>query len=124
MATSRQEVARFLFDFKAALTLEHVIWASRADEAKAPLSGLEVTRNQAIEYLKELTPDNYCKGPDPDDFQDDREVWVFGMDVLGAEAYIKVALQQDSRRRSVRHALIWSFHKAEYSMRYPIKGAS
>jgi hypothetical protein len=123
MATSRQDVAHFLLDFKAALTLEHVRWVSREDQAKAPLSGLEVTRNQAVNCLKELTPDNYSKGPDPDDFQDDQEVWVFGMDVLGVEAYIKVALQQDSRRRSVRHALIWSFHKAEYPMRYPIKGA-
>jgi hypothetical protein len=57
MAT-RQQVAQFLRDFKAALTLGHVRWLRRSDQTKAHLSGLEVTRNQAADYL--LDHDQYA----------------------------------------------------------------
>lgn len=120
MAT-REQVAQFLRDFKAALTLGHVRWLRRSDQTKAHLSGLEITRNQAVDYLLGLTPDNYSKGPEPDDFDSKRDVWFFGSDVEGTEAYIKLALQPDQRRRTVVHAVIWSFHAAEYPVKYPLR---
>ena len=121
---TRREVAQFLGDFKAALSLEHVQWLLRSDRKKIHLSGLEITPNQAIEYLHGLTPDNYSKGPDPDDFEPEREVWCFGCDILGTEAYIKLALQPDRKRKTIVHAMIWSFHKAEHQMRYPLRESS
>jgi hypothetical protein len=123
MAT-RQQVARFLREYKAALTLEHVHWLRRADQSKAHLSGLEINRDQAMVFLHGLTPENYCKGPDPDDFEPTRDVWVFGRDVHGTEAYIKLALQPDKRRRTVVDALIWAFHASEYQMKYPLRESS
>ncbi len=123
MAT-REQVAQFLRDFKAALTLGHVRWLERAAEGKAHLSGLDISRNRAIEYLVSLTPDNYSKGPEPDDFQPEENVWVFGCGVEGTEAYIKLKLQPDPRRRTVVHAVIWSFHAAEHPMRFPLRGSS
>ena len=121
---TRQQVAQFLNEFKAALSLGFVRWLERSAEGKAHLSGLNINRNQAVEYLHSLTPDNYCKGPEPDDFESTRYVWVFGSDVEGTEAYIKLTLQPDPRKRTVVHALIWSFHAAEYRMQYPLKGLS
>jgi hypothetical protein len=56
---SRQEVSRFLGAFKAAVSLGYVRWLNRSAESKAPLSGLEITRNQALGVLQGLTPDNY-----------------------------------------------------------------
>ena len=120
---TRREVAQFLSEFKAALTLGFVRWLKRSAEGKAHLSGLNINRNQAIEHLHGLTPDNYCKGPEPDDFDQNRDVWFFGADVEGTEAYIKLALQPDPRRRTVVNALIWSFHTAEHPLRYPLEGA-
>ena len=123
MAT-REEVAQFPREFKAAVTLGYVRLRRRRDEKKAHFSGLDITRNQAIGYLFALTPDNYSKGPEPDDFAEERDVWFFGCDVNGTEAYIKVALEPDTRRRTVTHALIWSFHPSEYPMKYPLRESS
>jgi hypothetical protein len=118
---TRQEVASFLGDFKAAVSLGHVHWLSRSDETKAHLSGLMITRDQATSCLLSLTPDNYSKGPESDDFNETRQVWTFGCDVNGVEAYIKVTMQQDPRRTTVVNALIWSFHAAEHPLKYPLR---
>ncbi len=123
MAT-REEVTQFLGAFKTAFSFGHGRWVRRANVEKAHLSGLEINRNQAIEYLNKLTPDNYYRGPDPDDFEPKREVWCFGADILSTEAYIKLALQPDDRRRTVVNAFIWSFHKSEHSIRYPLRESS
>jgi hypothetical protein len=73
------------------------------------------------DYLLGLTPDNYSKGPEPDA---QRDVWFFGCDVEGTEAYIKLALERDKRRRTVVHAVVWSFHAAEYPVKYPLRESS
>ncbi len=118
---TRQDVASFLGDFKAAVSLGYIHWLHRADETKAHLSGLEITRNQAVDCLHDLTPDNYSKGPEPDDYDENRQVWIFGCDVVGVEAYIKLTMQPDSHRKTVVNALIWSFHVAEHPLRYPFR---
>jgi hypothetical protein len=88
------------------------------------LSGLAITRDQAVEYLLGLTPDNDSRGPDPDDFEPQRDVWFFGCDMEGKEAYIKWALQPDERRRTVTRAIVWSFPKAEHPMKSPLRESS
>jgi hypothetical protein len=118
---TRQQIAQFLKDFKAAVSLGHVHWLQRADESKSHLSGLRINMNQAVDCLAVLDVDNYVGGPTPDDFAPEREVWVFGCDVLGTEAYIKLALQPDNKRRTVVHALIWAFHAAEHPLRFPLR---
>ncbi len=118
---TRQKVASFLGDFKAAVSLGYIHWLNRADETKAHLSGLEIIQNQAVDYLHGLTPDNYSKGPEPDHYDENRQVWTFGCDVSGAEAYIKLTMHPDSRRKTVINALIWSFHAAEHPLRYPFR---
>ncbi len=116
---TRQQVAQWLSEFKAAVTLGYVKWLSRPAE-RQHLVDLGINQNQALELLRRLTPDNYSKGPEPDDSKPDRDVWVFGCDVAGTEAYIKLALQPDNKRRNVWHALIWSFHPADHPMSYPL----
>ncbi len=113
-----------LDEFKAALALGYVRWVHRSDARKAHLSGLTVTTDGAVQCLGELSPDDYSRGPDPDDFAPERELWVFGRKVAGMEAYIKVALEPDIRRRTVVHAVIWSFHAADYPMKYPLRTSS
>jgi hypothetical protein len=116
---TRQEVARFLADFKAAIALGYVHWLPRPAD-RQHLINLGITQNQALDCIKKLTPDNYCKGPEPDDTKPDRSVWIFGCDVIGIEAYIKLALQPDNRKRNVVHGLIWSFHRSDRPLKYPL----
>jgi hypothetical protein len=118
---TRREVADFLCAFKAALSLGHTKWRRRSDENRAHLSGLEITQNEAVTHLMGLTPDNYSAGPEPDDFAPEQDVWVFGCDIKGTEAYVKLSLEPDRYRRTVTYAVIWSFHPAEYSIRYPLR---
>ena len=118
---TRQDVARFLADFKATITLGFVHWLPRPAERQHLVGLGGITQNQALEFIKKLTPDNYCKGPEPDDTKPERSVWIFGCDVYGTEAYIKLALQPDSRKRYVVHGLIWSFHCADYPLKYPLR---
>ena len=83
--SKRREIASLLSDAKAAISSGHVHWVQRGDETKAHLSGLEITRNQALEHILGLTPDNYCSGPEVDDF-DGTDVWVFGCLVVKLSA--------------------------------------
>ena len=117
---ARQVVAEFLSDFKGAVALGYVHWVPRAED-RQHLIDLGITQNQALELIKQLTPDNYSQGPEPDDSKPDRDVWVFGCDAGGSEAYIKLALQPDNKRKHVVHGMIWSFHPADFSMKYPLR---
>ncbi|MEX2560255.1 MAG: hypothetical protein WD403_10095 [Pirellulales bacterium] len=118
---SREAVAQFLSDFRAAIRLGFIHWLPRPED-RQHLIDLNITQNQALERLTQLTPENYSKGPQPDDVKPDREVWTFGFDLDGAEVYLKLALQPDPRRRHVVHGLIWSYHRAEWPMSYPLRG--
>ena len=120
MAT-RQEVNEFLSDFKAALTLGHTRWPKRSAKGKEHLAGLGITRDRAMAYLQGLKTEDYSEGPSPDDFEPASDVWTFGAMVDKTEAYIKVTLRPDPRKRTVTHAVIWSFHAAEYRIKYPLR---
>lgn len=117
---TRQDVAEFLSEFKSAIRLGFVTWLPRPAD-RQHLVDLNITQNQALEIISGLTPDEYSKGPDPDDTKPDRNVWVFGATVGADEAYIKLTLQPDNKRRTVVHGLIWSFHKADRPLQYPLR---
>ena len=116
---TRQQVAQFLNDFKATVTLGFVRWLPRPAERQHVID-FGISQNQALEFIRRLTPANYSKGPDPDDLNPNREVWVFGCDIAGTEVYIKLAMQPDNKKRNVLHGLIWSFHPADHPMNYPL----
>ncbi len=119
MAT-RQQVSQFLSEFKATVTLGLVCWVARLAE-RQHLIDLEITQNQALELILKLTPDNYSKGPEPNDTKPDRDVWIFGCDAGGTEAYVKLALQPNIQKKHIVHGLIWSFHKADHPLNYPLR---
>jgi len=118
---SRRDVADFLARCKIALDFQHKQWADRKRTTQ-DLIDLGITQRQAEDYVLSLTPDNYSEGPMQDSDHPARRVWVFGVEVAGVETYVKLALAQHPRKRSVEYVLIWSFHKAEHAMRYPLRG--
>ena len=100
-----QEVTEFLSDFNAAARLGFVRWLTRPSD-RQHLIDLNITQNQALELIKGLAVDNYSKGPEVDDTNANRNVWIFGAEIDGAEAYIKLTLQPDNTRRTVTWGLI------------------
>ena len=119
---SRQEVADFLGQFKIAMDLGFFSFVSREKNIQG-LADLGITMNDAKHVLASLTPADYSYGPEADRDGPEEEVWFFGRDVQGTEAYIKLKLTQDTRRRTVVWAKVLGFHPAERAITYPLREA-
>ena len=117
---TRQDVHEFLSSFKLAIDFER--WRFRGRTcAEQDLIDLNLTQRQAMEAICDLTADHYCKGPEPDDTDPSKDVWVFGYDHEGTEVYVKLRLNL-CRGNEIPWAIIWSFHAAEFAMTYPLRG--
>ena len=86
------------------------------------LLDLGISPARRREVLLGLKPEDYSSGPEPDDLDDSKEVWMFGADVDGTEVYIKLRVVEDTRARGKYHAVVWSFHAAEHDISYPLRG--
>jgi len=92
------------------------------DKNRQALIDLSITTAERQEALLSLVPEDYVAGPKPDDTDDTKEVWEFGKRVVGTNVYIKLRVVQAPGKQGVYHALVWSFHTAEFRMKYPLKG--
>lgn len=88
------------------------------------LADLGLTILEMKEILAGLVPENYSSGPSPDDTDASKEVWVFGYRMETKEIYIKLRLSPGKGRDSFDQALVWSFHEAEFSMKFPLLGGA
>ncbi|MCK4873635.1 MAG: type II toxin-antitoxin system MqsR family toxin [Phycisphaerales bacterium] len=118
----RQDVHEFLRSFKLAIDFGLCHFRDRT-RTEQDLIDLNFTQRQAMEAICELTPNNYCKGPEPDDTDPSKDVWVFGYNHEGTEVYVKLRLNP-RRRNEIPWAIIWSFHAAEFNMTYPLRGGA
>ncbi|MDP6542555.1 MAG: hypothetical protein QGH60_01105 [Phycisphaerae bacterium] len=118
---SRTEVVEFLNLFKGCVTLGALHVKGREVNTQA-LIDLGMTSNERKETLLALEPENYVCGPAPDDTDENKEVWVFGKEAHGTEVYIKLRVVEDPRKQGADRAMVWSFHPAEHSMKYPLRG--
>ena len=120
MAT-RDEVVGFLNLFKGCLMLDRVNVHTREKNAQA-MWDLRMTSDDRTRVLMSLEPEDYVDGPKPDDTDIfGKEVWEFGKSVSGIEIYMKLRVMQAPQKRGVYHAFVWSFHPAQYPMRYPLR---
>ncbi|MBX3356467.1 MAG: hypothetical protein KF724_12295 [Phycisphaeraceae bacterium] len=115
-------VSEFLTAFKLAIDYERCEFRGRP-RTEQDLIDLNLTRRLALEQICRLTPSNYSAGPTPDDTDQSRDVWIFGCDLEGTEVYIKLRLNP-TKPRELPRGTVWSFHKAQHPMRYPLRGAS
>ena len=120
---SREDITDFLLDLKSAVRagLWHLVPREKSLQGLIDL-GLAKPDDAELVLLS-LTPDNYSSGPDPDRDRPGEEVWFFGIDVQGVEAYVKVKLIEDRRTGVGCRALVLSFHPAEHPLDYPLKEA-
>lgn len=119
---TRQDVRDFLASFKLAIDYRRCDFVPR-QRTEQDLIDLNLTRKLALEIICSLTPENYSAGPSPDDTDATKEVWIFGYDHERDEVYIKLRLVPQPRNQLPRGA-VWSFHRAEHPMRYPLQGGA
>ena len=118
---SRAEVVDFLNLFKGCARLEMLHVKSR-DVNTQGLIDLGITANERTETLLSLQPEDYVSGPMPDDTDEDKEIWIFGLQVRSLEVYIKLRVVEDPGKQGAARAMVWSFHPAEHAMKYPLGG--
>ena len=117
---SQQQVHQYLVDFKRAATEAgpRTEIVSREKNWSA-LPELGLTDRQRDDIILALKPDDYCKGPEPDDDSErGGHVWIFGAMANGEQVYIKLKLVEDG---PLRRAVCVSFHKAERPMHFPFR---
>jgi len=120
MAT-RTEVVNFLNLFKGCLMLDRFSVKDREKNLQA-LIELGITTSERKESLLGLVPEDYVAGPKPDDTDSTKEIWEFGKTVADKDVYIKLRVVPVPGRKNLYHATIWSFHSAEYPLKYPLRG--
>ena len=118
---SRAEVVDFLNLFKGCVMLGPLHVRDR-EKNRQGLIDLGITPDERKETLLGLEPENYVSGPEPDDTDDTKKVWVFGKELRNTEVYIKLRVVEDPRRQGAHRATVWSFHQAEFKMKYPLRG--
>lgn len=114
--TDKDEVNKFLADFKAKLAIWQVVYRDDRNKNMQTLLTLELTPAQRTEILKKLTADDYSEGPLEEKLYQGADMWVFGKLVKQKEVYIKITL--GAAGTSV---ICISFHIAEHKMNYPLK---
>jgi len=121
MAT-RSDVVEFLNLFKGCVSLGRYDVRTRHKNRQG-LIDLGLSAVERREILLGLEPENYIAGPKPDDTDPAHEVWEFGKKLGEEEIYIKLRVVRETSAGR-HHALVWSFHPAEFKVRYPLKGGT
>ncbi len=113
---SRDEVAEFLFEWKAAARrrLNFVPRQKNIDGCKQ----LGITVTMAKQMLLSLTVAEYVKGPEPDHDGRGDLVWFFGKKVNEHEVYIKIKVYEV---QGVSYAKCFGFHPAEWPLQFPLR---
>ncbi len=115
----RQDVVEFLNLFKGCMMLDLFYVKDRETNLQGLLDlGMNTTERK--EVLLGLEPEDYVKGPEPDDTDSDKDVWFFGKEYNNKEIYIKMRVAQDHSNKELYRAMIWSFHSAKHKLNYPL----
>lgn len=111
----RNEVSRFLSNFKVHLETWDVLYLDREKNAQALLD-LEIVPLDRTKILKGLKVEDYSEGPKEEKIFGKVQLWVFGKTVKSQEVYIKISLGNHGPK-----VICISFHVAEKPMEYPLK---
>ena len=117
MAT-KNEVDRFLKDFKQKTKIFQIIFDVRGKNAQALLD-LDINPVKRKEVIESLKVDDYSEGPLEEKMRGILPMWVFGKMVKKQEVYIKISMGLANSQ-----TICISFHPAEYPMNYPFKNKS
>lgn len=113
---SKDEVEQFLKHFYQKLGIYDIVYRDDRGKNLATLALLDMPPSARTKVIKEITVEDYSKGPIIDTLHKIGEMWVFGKDVAKHEIYIKISLGYPNSS-----TICISFHIAEHPMQYPHK---
>lgn len=113
-----KEVKDFLNQMKTRLTLlgGHVIYETKPKNEQFMVDMEWAKADKKKEWLLKLEPEDYYKGPIPNEKPGLNPVWQFGKRIEGRLCYIKIYLIPTNNVYCI------SFHLAEFDMYLPLKG--
>lgn len=112
-----EEVDAFLKEFKERAKLFGIVYVDSKPNNIDTLTALDITQNDRKNYVLSLDTEDYCQGPDKNDYPGQNDVWVFGKQIKGQEVYIKIFINAILNQPNV----CISFHIAKYKLIYPLK---
>ena len=116
MKTTRNEVERFLKDFKLKSGIFQLIFLDDRGKNAQALLNLEISPGKRIEIISKLEVEDYSEGPLEEKMRGMLPMWVFGKKVKKQEVYIKISLGVENS-----NTICISFHPAEHPVNYPFK---
>lgn len=119
---SWEEVVTFLRDCKSAARAGLYHFVPRHKNIQGLICLGLTDGKETVAWILALTPEDYCRGPEEDRDFPDEEVWVFGMEIGGKEAYIKLKLMEDGRTGVGYRLKVLAFHPAEAPLSFPLRG--
>lgn len=116
METTRNEVERFLKDFKAKTGIFQIIFLDDRGKNAQALLDLEISPIKRMDVINKLKVEDYSEGPLEERMRGLLPMWVFGKKVKKQEVYIKISMGVENSS-----TVCISFHFARHPMNYPFK---
>lgn len=111
---SKEEVKRYLHDFKLLAKVSGIVFIEREKNLNA-LFELGITAKIREEIIMDLKVENFYRGPSVDKDRPQFKLWEFGVQWNKyEEIYIKLSTRQEQNC-----PVCISFHKADFKIDYP-----
>ncbi len=114
---TKEEVSAYLKEFKERAQLFGIVYVDSKPNNIDTLTALDINQKDRDKYVLSLEAEDYCQGPDKNDYPGQNDVWVFGKHIKGKEVYIKIFINAILNHSNV----CISFHIAKYRLTYPLK---
>ena len=111
------QVAIFLKEFKKLATEGGGLYIVNRKKNRDALINLGLTNNNRKEVLLSLSVKDFCAGPKQDKDRDG-VIWEFGKTIDAHGIYIKLKVAEVGDEKLAKCI---SFHKAEFTLCYPLK---
>lgn len=115
MAT-KDEVTSFLTQFHTKAKIFGILYFGGREKNMNTLTELGITAKYRDEIVKQISVNDYYKGPKTNTMNNLGDMWMFGKTINKKEVYIKITLGQTNSQ-----AVCISFHIAEHPINYPYK---
>lgn len=116
MTTTREEVSLFLKQFHAKSKIYGIVYFGEREKNVRALTELGISAKRRDEIVRQISVQDYYKGPEPNRLNNLGDLWMFGKEVNAQTVYIKITLGKRENR-----TICISFHIAEYPIQYPYK---
>ena len=115
MAT-KDEVNSFLAQFHTKANIFGIKYFGGREKNMNTLAELGITAKFRDDIVKQLSTEDFYKGPEPNVQNNLGDMWVFGKTINSKDVYIKITLGLTNNS-----AVCMSFHIAERPIKYPFK---